>query len=66
MADVREARTEREHRQFARAGVVVVLGVIACVLLAAVIVLTHRPHTRELTPGQKQPSALAFLDPGRG
>jgi hypothetical protein len=62
MVDTHERRFAREHEALLRMGIWAVIGIAAVMVLAALVVLTHRPHTPELTPGQKQPSAIAWLD----
>jgi hypothetical protein len=51
-----------EQAALLRMGLWVVIGVALVMVLAALVVLTHRPHTPELTPGEKQPSVIAWLD----
>jgi hypothetical protein len=53
--------TARGHELPARTGLLVVIGVAVVMMLAALLVFTHRPHTPQLTPGQKQPPAIALL-----
>jgi hypothetical protein len=62
MVDTQEPPSVREHEQLVRMGLWVVIGVAVVMVLAAVVVFTHRSHTPELVPGQKQPSAIAWLD----
>ena len=64
-APTREAPSVRERRGFVRMGVVVVVAVAVMVTLAAVVIFVHRPHTTQITPGQKQPSAVVALLTGR-
>ena len=58
MADTHEPRSARERRAFARMGLLAVIVAAAAMTLAAVVILSHRPHTPELTPGQRQREAL--------
>jgi hypothetical protein len=62
MVDTQEPPSVRERETLARMGLWVVIGIAAAVVLAALVVITHRPHTPELVPGQKQPSTMAFLE----
>jgi hypothetical protein len=61
MVDTHEPPPVSDQRVLARLGLWAVIGAATVMVIAAVLVFTHRPHTPELTPGQKQPSALAFL-----
>jgi hypothetical protein len=54
MVDMHEPHTENEHRMLERAGLWVVVGVIAAMLLASAVLFALRPHTVMLTPGQPQ------------
>jgi hypothetical protein len=62
MVDTHERPSVREHELRARMGLWVIIGVAAVMVLAALVVFTHRPHTPELVPGQKEPSAIAWVD----
>jgi hypothetical protein len=61
MVDTHEPPSLRERRLFERTGFWAVIGGAAALLLAMALVFLHRPHTTQLTPGQAQPSSLAFL-----
>ena len=61
MVDTHESPSAREHEALRRMGFLVVIGIAAAMVLAALVVFTHRPHTPQLTPGQK-PSVIAWLD----
>jgi hypothetical protein len=61
MSDTHEPPSLRERKLFEKAGVWAVVGGAAALLLAMAVVFLHRPHTTQLTPGQAQPSSLAFL-----
>jgi hypothetical protein len=64
MVDAHEPPPVSDRRMIARMGVWAVIGAATVVMLAALLVLTHRPHTPVLVPGQK-PSVFAFLDPAQ-
>ena len=61
MVDTHQPPCAGEHEVLVRMGLWVIIGVAAVMVLAAFVVFTHRPHTPELTPGQKQPSVIAWL-----
>ena len=61
----RDPPSVRQRRGFVRMGVVAVVAVALMVTLAAVVIFVHRPHTPQITPGQKQPSAVVALLTGR-
>ena len=45
MVDTKEPPSVREHEQLVRMGLWVVIGVAVVMVLAAVVVFTHRSHT---------------------
>jgi hypothetical protein len=61
MVDTQEPPPVSERRMLARMGLWAVIAAAAVMVIAALLVLTHLPHTPQLVPGQK-PSVLAFLD----
>jgi hypothetical protein len=61
MVDTQQPPPVSERRMLARMGLWAVIGAAAVMVLAALVVFTHRPHTPQLVPGQK-PSVLAFLN----
>jgi hypothetical protein len=64
MVNSHEPPSVHQRRVFARAGLWAVIGGAAALVVALALILLHRPHTTQLTPGQAQPSALAFVDLG--
>jgi hypothetical protein len=64
MAHTHESNSTRDRRAMARAGVLVVIGVAAALILATWLVLSHRPHTPTLAPGEPQRSAALTFNIG--
>jgi hypothetical protein len=61
MVDTPEPPPMSNRRVIARMVVGAAIGAAALMVLAALVVLTHLPHTPQLVPGQK-PSVFASLD----
>jgi hypothetical protein len=61
MVDTHEPPPVSNRRMIARMGLWAAIGAATMMVLAALVVLTHLPHTPQLVPGQK-PSVFAFLD----
>ena len=60
MVDTLRPQRLTDRRALVRLGLCAAIGAATLMALAVLVVLTHRPHTPELVPGQK-PSVFALL-----
>ncbi len=63
--ETHEPPSVRERRSMARMGLFAVMAAVGLVALAAAVIFAHRPHTPQITPGQKQPSTVVSMLTGR-
>ena len=70
MVDTHEVETPeppsvRERNAVARMGLFAIIAAAVLLALAATLIFAHRPHTPQITPGQKPPLAVVSLLGGR-